>query len=196
MQALIELAKKRGVRGEDPRVQFTLGGCVSCGRKNVRLWEADIEHQRQRLATQKAFFGFADAIVEEVRTAAELLTLVAYICLIFAPRTKFSCAQKGSTKPQRTLEEGSMSRSCVCGGSNENCRFCDGLGTIPDRLATAIIAHSHRPELKTIKVTKRIRAAYTSGSSAVGAFHPGRPNTHPPAADRSNRFWRVSITCG
>jgi hypothetical protein len=39
-----------------------------------------------------------------------------------------------------------MSRSCVCGGSNENCRFCGGLGTISDRLATALISHVGRPE--------------------------------------------------
>jgi hypothetical protein len=31
-----------------------------------------------------------------------------------------------------------MSRACVCGGSNENCRFCGGLGTVPDTLATAL----------------------------------------------------------
>ncbi len=27
-----------------------------------------------------------------------------------------------------------MSRSCVCGGSNENCRFCNGSGILPDHL--------------------------------------------------------------
>jgi len=30
------------------------------------------------------------------------------------------------------------SRACICGGNNENCRFCGGLGTIPDRLANAL----------------------------------------------------------
>jgi hypothetical protein len=39
-----------------------------------------------------------------------------------------------------------MSRSCVCGGSNENCRFCGGLGTIPDTLATALIGRLQRLE--------------------------------------------------
>lgn len=39
-----------------------------------------------------------------------------------------------------------MSRACVCGGSNENCCFCNGLGTISDRLATALNVHAGRPE--------------------------------------------------
>lgn len=43
-----------------------------------------------------------------------------------------------------------MSRACVCGGSNENCRFCAGLGTIPDTLATALISHVGRPESEYI----------------------------------------------
>ena len=33
----------------------------------------------------------------------------------------------------------------VCGGSNENCRFCGVLGTIPDELA-ALVTHAYRPE--------------------------------------------------
>lgn len=43
-----------------------------------------------------------------------------------------------------------MSRSCVCGGSNENCRYCGGLGTIPDTLASALLAHVGRPESENI----------------------------------------------
>lgn len=39
-----------------------------------------------------------------------------------------------------------MSRSCVCGGSNENCRFCSGSGTIPDGLASALVTHIGRPD--------------------------------------------------
>ena len=31
-----------------------------------------------------------------------------------------------------------MSHSCVCGGANENCRYCGGSGTIPDRLGSAL----------------------------------------------------------
>ena len=37
-----------------------------------------------------------------------------------------------------------MSRSCVCGGSNENCRYCRGLGTIDDGLANALVDHAQR----------------------------------------------------
>jgi hypothetical protein len=38
-----------------------------------------------------------------------------------------------------------MSRPCVCGGSNENCRYCNGRGEIPDRLATALVSHTYSP---------------------------------------------------
>lgn len=31
-----------------------------------------------------------------------------------------------------------MSRSCVCGGENENCRYCGGSGIVADRLGTAL----------------------------------------------------------
>ncbi len=40
-----------------------------------------------------------------------------------------------------------MSRSCVCGGSNDNCRYCGGSGTIRDRLADAISSHAKRTDL-------------------------------------------------
>jgi hypothetical protein len=40
-----------------------------------------------------------------------------------------------------------MSRSCVCGGSNENCRYCGGLGTIDDGLAVALIDHAQHIDL-------------------------------------------------
>ena len=39
-----------------------------------------------------------------------------------------------------------MSRSCVCGGSNENCRFCGGSGMLPDRLGAALDETLHRME--------------------------------------------------
>jgi hypothetical protein len=45
-----------------------------------------------------------------------------------------------------------MSRSCVCGGSNENCRYCNGLGSIPDSLANAITIHSYLPEAQKVHV--------------------------------------------
>jgi hypothetical protein len=37
-----------------------------------------------------------------------------------------------------------MSRSCVCGGSNENCRYCGGTGMLPDRLGAALDETLHR----------------------------------------------------
>lgn len=37
-----------------------------------------------------------------------------------------------------------MSRSCVCDGGTENCRFCNGSGTINDRLADALVSHAQR----------------------------------------------------
>lgn len=39
-----------------------------------------------------------------------------------------------------------MSRPCVCGGSNENCRYCNGLGTIRDHLADALVSHARRTD--------------------------------------------------
>jgi hypothetical protein len=45
-----------------------------------------------------------------------------------------------------------MSRACVCGGSNENCRFCAGLGTIPNRLANALTIHTYRLESDQLNV--------------------------------------------
>jgi hypothetical protein len=38
-----------------------------------------------------------------------------------------------------------MSRPCVCGGSNENCRYCSGRGEIADQLAGALVNHSKNP---------------------------------------------------
>ena len=53
-----------------------------------------------------------------------------------------------------------MSRPCVCGGSNENCRYCSGRGEIPDRLANALTVHSHQPESQKVHVggTERVAA--------------------------------------
>lgn len=45
-----------------------------------------------------------------------------------------------------------MSRPCVCGGSNENCRYCNGLGSIPDNLSDALTVHIHLPESKRIHI--------------------------------------------
>src|SRR5579863_4191081 len=43
-----------------------------------------------------------------------------------------------------------MSRPCVCGGSNESCRYCNGRGEIPDRLADALTIHSHVPDSRRV----------------------------------------------
>jgi hypothetical protein len=43
-----------------------------------------------------------------------------------------------------------MSRACVCGGSNENCHYCSGRGEIPDRLANALMVHTHLPESQKV----------------------------------------------
>jgi len=56
-----------------------------------------------------------------------------------------------------------MSRSCVCGGANENCRFCGGLGTIPDTLASALSGRLHEIELEeSFKEASKVRHPLTS----------------------------------
>jgi len=50
-----------------------------------------------------------------------------------------------------------MSRSCVCGGSNENCRYCNGRGEISNSLADALIAHLYLPESKKVHVGDKQR---------------------------------------
>jgi len=45
-----------------------------------------------------------------------------------------------------------MSRSCVCGGSNENCRYCNGTGTTKNGLADALTAHSQRIDAVKVAV--------------------------------------------
>lgn len=50
-----------------------------------------------------------------------------------------------------------MSRSCVCEGSNENCRFCGGLGTVPDTLATALDGRVQRLATEASSATKQVR---------------------------------------
>jgi hypothetical protein len=46
-----------------------------------------------------------------------------------------------------------MSRSCVCGGSNENCRFCGGSGSISNGLASALVSHVGRPKSENVPYT-------------------------------------------
>jgi hypothetical protein len=56
-----------------------------------------------------------------------------------------------------------MSRTCVCDGSNENCRFCGGLGTISDELALSV--HTHRPESEQILGVSAVPLALTTGGA-------------------------------
>jgi hypothetical protein len=51
-----------------------------------------------------------------------------------------------------------MSRSCVCGGSNENCRYCNGLGTIKEDLASALVDHAQRTDLRKDTDAYRVSA--------------------------------------
>ena len=48
-----------------------------------------------------------------------------------------------------------MSHACVCGGSNENCRYCGGRGEIPDRLANALTAHTHLAESRKVHLADK-----------------------------------------
>ena len=54
-----------------------------------------------------------------------------------------------------------MSRPCVCGGSNENCRYCNGRGEIRDGLATALTIHSQRPEYKKVNAVRKEKTKVT-----------------------------------
>ena len=55
-----------------------------------------------------------------------------------------------------------MSRSCVCEGSNENCRFCGGLGTVPDTLATTLDGRVQRLATEASSGTKKVRRGLIS----------------------------------
>lgn len=66
-----------------------------------------------------------------------------------------------------------MSRSCVCGGSNENCRYCDGLGTIKDDLASALVTHAQRTDLG--KDEKAYRVSNDIGGGSRSRRHVGKP---------------------
>jgi len=48
-----------------------------------------------------------------------------------------------------------MSHACVCGGSNENCRYCGGRGEIPDRLANALTAHTQLAESRRVHLADK-----------------------------------------
>jgi hypothetical protein len=85
-----------------------------------------------------------------------------------------------------------MSRSCVCGGSNENCRFCGGLGTVPDHLGNALadslqrVASAQRPagtsRVRARLVSHRIRPSQAASRTKKAArLRTTRTPHHPPA---------------
>lgn len=41
-----------------------------------------------------------------------------------------------------------MSRPCVCGGSNENCRYCSGLGEVSDQSRKSLPIHAYSPAFR------------------------------------------------
>lgn len=56
-----------------------------------------------------------------------------------------------------------MSRSCVCAGSNENCRFCGGTGTLPDLLGDALADSLQRLVLEPgARGTSKVRGRLVS----------------------------------
>jgi len=56
-----------------------------------------------------------------------------------------------------------MSRSCVCGGANENCRFCNGSGVLPDLLGSALVNSVQRVASERLGVrTARVQARLIS----------------------------------
>lgn len=56
-----------------------------------------------------------------------------------------------------------MSRSCICGGANENCRFCNGSGVLPDLLGSALVNSVQRVASERLGVgTSRVRTRLIS----------------------------------
>jgi hypothetical protein len=83
-----------------------------------------------------------------------------------------------------------MSRPCVCGGSNENCRFCGGLGTLPDRLGAALEERLQHLEsgLVSVRSSKRARRKLVS--------HRMPSDTPPPPSAPDARFQTPCPECG
>jgi hypothetical protein len=78
-----------------------------------------------------------------------------------------------------------MSRSCVCGGSNENCRFCGGSGSISDGLASALVSHVGRPASENVPYVESGKAGRGTTARLIpcpqgcGArVRPGRMGRH------------------
>jgi hypothetical protein len=63
-----------------------------------------------------------------------------------------------------------MGRPCVCGGSNENCRYCSGRGEIPDRLAKALVAHSYHPGIAQLPSGRRKKGGDKRRSVKLSKF--------------------------
>lgn len=80
-----------------------------------------------------------------------------------------------------------MSHICVCGGSNENCRFCGGLGTVADNLGTALEGLQQVAIERGIKGSRKLRS-----KSFSRGICPSRRTT-----DASDSFILVTCTkCG
>lgn len=78
-----------------------------------------------------------------------------------------------------------MSRPCVCGGSNENCRYCSGRGEIPDGLASALTRHSQRPESQKVRAGAR-------GKRKVGKWNPAGQTVTSNWETQLAKFKRLS----
>jgi hypothetical protein len=78
-----------------------------------------------------------------------------------------------------------MSHPCVCGGSNENCRYCSGRGEIPDRLANALTVHSHQLESQKVRV---------GGIERVAAWGAMKPTFRRKLGALLARFLKPSAT--
>ena len=98
-------------------------------------------------------------------------------------RRRTRCHAVGDSEELKGDEN--MSRSCVCGGSNENCRYCGGRGEIPDRLANALTVHSHLPESQKVHV---------GGTERVAAWGAMKPTFRRKLGTLLARFLKPSAT--
>src|SRR3954468_5275746 len=74
------------------------------------------------------------------------------------------------------MEQG-MSRSCVCGGRNENCRYCGGRGSLPDNLASALESRLQRRAFEEASRSKRPRQTLVSHRILVPSKTPTAPDS-------------------
>ncbi len=98
-----------------------------------------------------------------------------------------------------------MSRPCVCGGSNENCRYCGGRGEIGDRLADALVVHSKQPaklsggrktkaetSMETEVAARRIERRSLRLSRLRSLILGPLPESAPPASEKE---WESCPVC-